>query len=62
MNKEQIDNIILDGVDPKDYPDFADAFIVSADYKGKPMTDKQLDEINEDSDFVYSCVFNSIIS
>ena len=58
MYYKLIENIELDGIDAKDYPNFCDAFIVNADYDGKPMTDDQLDEINEDSDFVYECVQN----
>ena len=53
MNYKKIDNIQFDGIDPKDYPDFCDAFISSADYNGKLMTDEQLELINEDTDFVY---------
>ena len=58
MDYRLIDNIELDGIDTKDYPDFCDAYIVSADYDGKPMTLEQLDELNEDTDFVYQCVQN----
>ncbi len=36
-----------------DYPDFADAFIESATYKGREMTEEELEALNEDSDFVY---------
>lgn len=60
MNYEKITNIVLDGIDHADYPDYSDAFIVSADYDGEPMTEEQLDEINEDSDFVYDCVIKQI--
>jgi len=56
MDYKKIDNIEVEGIDTCDYPDFCDAFIVSADYNGKQMNDKQLDEINKDSDFVYQCV------
>jgi hypothetical protein len=56
MDYKQIDNIEMDGIDTADYPDFCDAHIVSADYKGVAMTDAQLDELNEDGDFVYECV------
>ncbi len=55
-----INNIEVDGIDTKDYPDFCDAFIASADYEGKPMTDEQLAEINEDREFVYECVQNHL--
>ena len=35
MNYDLIDNIEVDGIDTNDYPDFTDAFIVSADYDGE---------------------------
>jgi hypothetical protein len=56
MNYKLIDNIEVDGIDTNDYPDFCDAFISYADYNGVEMTDEQLEELNEDSDFVYSSV------
>jgi len=56
MDYQLIDNIEVDGIDRKDYPDFCDAFIASADYDGKPMTDGQLDALNEEGGFVYECV------
>lgn len=56
----QIDNIELDGIDHRDYPDFCNAYISYAEYKGKPMTDKQLDRLNDDRDFVYEQVINKI--
>ena len=42
------------GINLRDWPDLCDAFIESADYDGKPMTDEQLDEINKDYEFVYA--------
>ena len=60
MDYKKIDNIEVDGIDTKDYPDFCDAFIASADYKGVEMTEEQLDELNEDRDFVYECVNNQL--
>tara|TARA_R110000803_G_scaffold97160_1_gene165297 strand:+ start:277 stop:462 length:186 start_codon:yes stop_codon:yes gene_type:complete len=56
MDYKKIDNIEVDGIDTRDYPDFCDAFISNADYNGVAMTEEQLDEINEDGDFVYQCV------
>jgi hypothetical protein len=49
----KISNIEFDGVDTTDYPDFSDAYIVNADYDGEPMSDEMLDEINDNSAFVY---------
>jgi hypothetical protein len=60
MDLSKLTNIEIDGIDPSDYPKFCDAFIASADYNGKPLTDKELDKLNEDSDFVHSCVEDSI--
>ena len=46
MNYDLIDNIEIDGIDTNDYPDFCDAFIVSADYDGEAMTDAQIDKVS----------------
>lgn len=58
MDITKINNIEFDGVDYKDAPDFCDAFIISADYNGKKMTDEQLNIINENSDFVHEQLYN----
>jgi len=60
MKHSKIDNIEVDGIDTKDYPKFTDAYIQSADYDGVEMTEKQLDDINNDSEFVHRCVNNQI--
>lgn len=60
MNLENIQNIEMDGIDTTDYPDFCDAFIVSADYEGRKLTDKEIDTLNENSDFIYECVLKQI--
>lgn len=61
MNLSKITNIEIEGIDTKDYPDFCDAFIASADYNGKPMTEKQLDDINDShSEFVHEKVYEII--
>jgi len=53
MDKTKIDNIEFEGINWKDHPDFSDAFISSADIDGREMTDSELDEVNEDSEFVH---------
>lgn len=60
MNRDNLTDIIVDGIDNTDYPDFCDAFIVSAKINGKFITDEQLEELNEDTDFVYQCVINHL--
>ena len=61
MDYKKINNIEVDGIDTNDYPKFCDAFILSADYDGVEMTDKQLDVLNEDSEFVYKSVQNYLL-
>ena len=53
INLKEVSDIEFEDVDPKDYPDFCDAFISSATYKGRKMTEKELDKLNDDSDFLY---------
>ena len=60
MNHEKISNIQMEGVDIADHPDYCDAFIASADYNGEPMTDKQLDKLNEDTEFIYESVLEQL--
>jgi len=57
LDLTKVDNIEFD-YDTNDYPDFSDACITSADYDGNQMTDEQLDELNQDSDFVHEKLIN----
>ena len=43
----------MDGIDLKDRPDFSDAYIISADYDGKEMTEEQIEALSDMRDFVY---------
>jgi len=49
----EVDNIVFDGIDHNDHPDYCDVYICSADYNGVPIDQEQLDELNEDREFVY---------
>ena len=60
FNYKLISNVSLDGIDHEDYPDYCDAFIDSADYDGKEMTDKQLDDLNEDYELVHELIWNNL--
>lgn len=53
LDYSKIDNIRFDGIETSDYPDFCDAYISDANYNGEPMTDEQLQELNDDADFVH---------
>lgn len=56
LDYSKIDDVEVDGIDGRDAPDFCDAFIASATYKGRKMTEAELDRLNEDRDFVYEQV------
>lgn len=59
----EISSVVIDGVDYRDYPDFADAYVDSMDVldngKWRPATDAELDEIS-DSDLCYELTMNSL--
>jgi hypothetical protein len=48
MNFKDLENIIIEGVDIKDYPDFCDAFLSHADHNGAPLTEDELIKLQED--------------
>lgn len=50
LNIEQIECLEIDGVDPKDYPDFCDAFICHGVWKdsGKELTDEELEALTDE--------------
>lgn len=56
----KITNVVIEGIDHRDAPDYVDAFIASADIDGKPATDVQLEELNKDYDLVYRLVMEAI--
>jgi hypothetical protein len=56
LNYSKITEVEVEGIDTKDYPDFSDAFIASAMYNGRPMSDSQLDRLNDDREYVYQAV------
>lgn len=52
----KLTNVKVAGIDRKDYPQFCDAYIESADYEGRPMSESDLDELNKDGELIYSHV------
>lgn len=59
----QIDtrSLEFDGVHNWDAPDYVDAYIVAASFTdGSDLTDAELDELNENSDFVYDALYNHL--
>lgn len=60
MDTTKIDNIQFEDIDHSDYPDFCDAFIAEADYDGRPMTEYELDELNENREFVHEKLMDKL--
>jgi hypothetical protein len=60
LDLNKVSNVVIEGIDYDDYPDFSDAYISEADYDGIPMTEEQLEELNENSEFVHESVFEQI--
>ena len=61
IDVNKLENIQVEGIDTRDYPDFVDAFISYAEMDGVELTDEQLDELNDDyPDLIYDCVINHL--
>ena len=60
LDYSKISNVFMDGIDFNDYPDFCDAYVESADYDGRPMTEDELEILNEDGSFINESVFSQI--
>ena len=60
MDLNKITNVEVDGIDFKDYPDFTDAYISYAEYNGKEMTEDQLEELSDNSEFMYTALLKQI--
>lgn len=49
----KVSNLEFEDIDHNDYPDFCDAYCSYAEIDGIAMNEKQLEELNENRDFVY---------
>jgi hypothetical protein len=49
IDVKKLDDVQVDGIDHRDYPDFCDAFLVYATYEGRELTEKELDEVQEEN-------------
>lgn len=56
-----VTNIVFGGMNPSDYPDFCDAYIESADYDGREMTETELEIISNDISYWYDDMIQSFI-
>ncbi len=54
----RITDVVFEGLDYNDYPDYVDAYIVSAKLDGVDMTEEQLDQL--DADTVYELLLRHL--
>ena len=54
----KLSNVQFEDIDHKDAPDFVDAFVSYAEEDGEPLTEAELEELNEDSDRVYELLMD----
>lgn len=60
LDYSKISNVFVGGIDHEDYPDFCDAYIESADYENREMTEEELEILNEDGCFISEHVHSQI--
>jgi hypothetical protein len=54
-------NVQVEDLDTRDAPDFCDAYISYAEHEdGSPLTDAELDKLNEDSGLVHEYALKRI--
>jgi len=56
---EKYTNVKFEGIDHTDYPDYCDAYIVYAESNGVPLTDYELEDLN-DSDTKYDLLIKHL--
>lgn len=58
---DKIENVEIEDINTKDYPDFVDAYVSYAEYNGKKLTEEELDELNDvHGDWIYDQVIEQI--
>lgn len=65
LDTKRIVDIVIEGIDYSDYPDFCDAYIAEARYQNddgstRELTDDEYDELHDNTDFVYEKVWDYI--
>lgn len=57
IDVSKIDDLTVEGIDFNDAPDFSDAYVDWAEYEdGTELTEAELEELNSDSDWLFSVV------
>jgi hypothetical protein len=60
MDFSKIKELEFDGINHKDYPDYCDAFVIFGLYEGRPLTDEELDIVNDNGEFVHEMLIDQL--
>ena len=60
IDYSKIEIVEIDGVDHSDYPDYCDAWISKALIGGQEATEEQLEVLNNNPEFRYNSVIESL--
>jgi hypothetical protein len=55
-----ITDVVVEGVDHKDYPDYCDAYIHSAKVDEREATESEIRELESDGDLIYDILYDGI--
>ena len=63
FKNRSITDIEVEDIDTRDYPDFCDAYIANARWEGtgEELSVAELEELNDDGDFVYDAVLKVVL-
>lgn len=62
IDVNKLEDITVDGVDRRDYPDMVDAYVTSAIYNGRQLSEEEIEWLNETHPEVASEVARDIVS
>lgn len=54
IDLDKLTDIKFENIDKDNHPDYKDAYISEAKIDGRDLTEEELDEVNEDADFVHT--------
>lgn len=60
MDLSKISNIKFEDVDYSDYPDFCDCHISYAEIDGVPLTEAELEDLNDERDFIHEKLIDNL--
>lgn len=60
LDYSAIENVEIEGIDHSDYPKFCDAYVGRASYRGREMSERELDKLNHDGEYVHEQVYKQV--